>query len=552
MVSFTAEVYANDQSSLEDTARIDREKSADPSTAMVFDKLYFRHWDKYDNHKNSHIFTVPMGSNRKLDISRASNWMRGIKSLSSPIDPFGDASNFKFSTDGKELLFASMAKFDESPQAWSTETHIYHVSESSKGVVKCLTCDMGVGAKNNPSFSPNGRYIAWTQMERAQFEADKTNLMLLDRKNGGKVTVLTKDLDRSVGSYVWSTNSEKIYFVVDDSGRSRLYSTGVDYGSKPVELLEESHISTLSSIPGSNNLILGVASMMAPTEFYSFNVKTKEMTKLTEVNTNYLNGISVSRPEKFWFEGDGNDKVMGWLLKPYNFQPNKKYPLAFLIHGGPQSAWTDNFSTRWNPQVFAGAGYAVVMINFHGSTGYGQNFTDSISGYWGGAPFNDLMKGLDHVLEKYSFIDSNRIAGLGASYGGYMINWINGHSDRFNCLVNHDGLFDVKTMYYTTEELYFTEYEFNGAPFQNRDLYDKWNPSEFVQNWKTPTLVIHGGTDYRVPQGEGFATFTALQRQGIESRLVFFPDENHWVLKPANSLRWHKEVLGWINHFTRV
>jgi len=225
--------------------------------------------------------------------------------------------------------------------------------------------------------------------------------------------------------------------------------------------------------------------------------------------------------------------------------------LAFLIHGGPQVGFANAFSTRWNFQSFTGAGYVVAAVNFHGSNGYGQNFTDSINQNWGSYPFEDLMKGLDFILEKHNFIDSKRIAGLGASYGGYMINWLNGHTDRFACLVNHDGLFDLRSMYYTTEELYFPEFEFGGTPYQKPEMYQKWSPSNYVANWKTPTLVIHGGKDYRVPQGEGFATFTALQRQGIPSRLLFFPDENHWVLKPANSLRWYKEVLEWIGSYTK-
>jgi dipeptidyl aminopeptidase/acylaminoacyl peptidase len=242
---------------------------------------------------------------------------------------------------------------------------------------------------------------------------------------------------------------------------------------------------------------------------------------------------------------------MGWLLRPAGFDPTKTYPMAYLIHGGPQSSWSDSFSTRWNPQVYTGAGYVAVFINFHGSTSYGQEFTNSISRNWGSYPYEDIMASLKYVFQTYPFIDSKRVAGLGASYGGYMINWLNGHTeDHFKCFVNHDGLFDLKSMYYSTEELYFPEFDMGGTPFDNPELYDKWNPSKFVQKWRTPTLVIHGGKDYRVPPDQGFATFTALQRRGIPSRLLYFPDENHWVLKQANSLRWHREVLNWINNYT--
>ena len=549
MLAFTAEVYANEHSSLENTAEIDAQRAQDHSSVQVFDKLYFRHWDQFDNHKNSHIFTVRRESDGSFDIRQSVNLLKGLRQYSCPIPPMGDASHFVFSPSGDEIAFASMAQFDKSPQAWSTETHIYLVSRATPGQVACLTCTLGVGAKSNPAFSPDGKFIAFTLMHRPQFEADKNNLVVFDRQTK-RFHFLTEKLDRSVGDFTWSNDGKAIYFYGEEFGQYKLWS--VDLATSEItELNYGGSITDLSTIPGSDKLVMSINTMNHPTEYFIFDPATKSLEQRSSIHTQYLSKIEVSQAEKFWYTGAMGERVMGWILKPVGFDPAKKYPLAYLIHGGPQSSWSDSFSTRWNPQVFAGAGYAVAMVNFHGSTGYGQAFVDSITRNWGGHPYEDVMKGLDYVLEQNSFIDSERIAGLGASYGGFMINWLNGHTDRFACLVNHDGLFDVKSMYYTTEELYFNEYEFGGAPFQNMALYDKWNPSNHVANWKTPTLVIHGGKDYRVPQGEGFSTFTALQRQGIRSKLLFFPDENHWVLKPANSMSWYKEVMEWISEFTQ-
>ena len=554
-LSFSAEVFVDDSltGDLKSTYERDQHLSKQASSAHAFDKLFFRHWDAYDNHKNSHVFILPLDLSKdavELKFDNAKNLMAGSRDLACPIPPHGDGSQFTFSNDSKELLFASMKDFDKSRQAYSTEIHIYRVSFEGDNVSKpeCMSCTEGVGAKTAPSYSPDGKSVAWLQMKEPQFEADKNNLIIVDRESGEK-KVLTADWDRSVEQYIWSHDGKKIYLIAQEDGRNKVYSLEIDSGRIDV-LFADGSSGNLITRTDADELLFSNSNMKRPAEFFSLYVKTKNVKQLTSFHSGYLSAVDMTAPEEFWFTGALKEKVMGWLLKPANFSPAKKYPLAFLIHGGPQSAWMDAFSTRWNPQVYTGAGYVVVMINFHGSTGYGQKFTDSISTEWGSYPYEDLMKGLDYALQQYRFIDRKRVAALGASYGGYMINWLNGHTDRFRCMVNHDGLFDLKSMYYTTEELYFTEHDFKTPPFKDATLYDKWNPSNHVDKWKTPTLVIHGGKDYRVPQGEGFSTFTALQRQGIESRLLFFPDENHWVLKPANSLRWHKEVLGWINKLT--
>jgi dipeptidyl aminopeptidase/acylaminoacyl peptidase len=275
-------------------------------------------------------------------------------------------------------------------------------------------------------------------------------------------------------------------------------------------------------------------------------------TPVTRINAARVAAARMGEPEPFTFTGAHGDVVHGWLVRPAGFDQTKRYPLAFLIHGGPQGSFGNHFHYRWNPQVYAGAGYAAVMIDFHGSTGYGQAFTDSINRDWGGAPYEDLMKGLDHVLERHPFLDGSRVAALGASYGGYMINWIAGHTERFRCLVNHDGVFDERSMYFETEELWFPEWEHGGTPWQHPERYAAFDPQAHVEAWKTPMLVIHGARDYRVPESQGLAAFTALQRRGVPSRLLHFPDENHWVLKPKNSLLWHETVLGWLEQWTRT
>jgi len=285
-------------------------------------------------------------------------------------------------------------------------------------------------------------------------------------------------------------------------------------------------------------------------ELLSKNGNLKNWKQLTFENEVILSNLQLSQPESFYFSGWNNTNVQGWLFKPFGWNPSKSYPLAFLIHGGPQGSWNSDWSYRWNPQLFSSRGYVTVTVNPHGSTGFGQTFTDLVSGHWGGIPFHDLMKGVDYILNQYQWIDSDRTCALGASFGGYMINWINGQTNRFKCLVVHDGMFDTKTSYFGTEELWFPEWEFKGLPWKNPSLYDKWNPSNNVGKWETPTLVIHGGKDYRLPIENGISAFTALQRQSIPSKMLYFPEENHWVLRPKNSILWYDTVLSWLDQWT--
>ena len=292
-------------------------------------------------------------------------------------------------------------------------------------------------------------------------------------------------------------------------------------------------------------------SLHSPAEVYSFNLKSQRLTQLTDLNRELLSKLKMNPAEEFWFEGAQQEKIHGLLVKPPFFDASRKYPLVMLIHGGPQGAWRDNFHYRWNAQMFASPGYIVAMINFHGSTGYGQAFTDSITGDWGGKPFQDIMLGLDYLLSRYDFIKKNRLGAAGASYGGYMINWIEGHSDRFDCLISHAGVFDLRSMHGSTEELWFPEWDFKGTPWTNKEMYEKWSPSYYVQNFKTPCLVVHGQNDFRVPVTQGFQLFTSLQRQKIPSKMLYFPDEDHFVRKPQNAELWWKTVHEWLAKYLK-
>ncbi len=380
--------------------------------------------------------------------------------------------------------------------------------------------------------------------------------------------------DLWVGTFTWSHDSSKIYFVAEDKGESPIYS--VSFKIRPPERepgydisigetnLNYSEITRgfnddLAVSADSNTMLLTRMAINHPNEIYRQPLQSVGLERnesgsfprpLTHLNDSLLSQVAMSPLESFWFEGAKGDKVQGLLVKPPNFDANKKYPVKFLIHGGPQGAWGDDWSYRWNPELFAASGYVVIMINFHGSTGYGQKFIDAINGDWGGAPYEDLMKGLDYAEKTYPFIDKDRECAMGASYGGYATNWILGHTDRFKCIVTHDGMFNSTSAWGTTEELWFNEWEFKGTPYTNRAMYDKWSPHMYATNFKTPTLVVHGQLDYRLDVSEGFQLFTTLQRQNIPSKMLYFPDEGHWVLKPQNSQLWYKTVNAWVDQWT--
>ncbi|KAG0232709.1 hypothetical protein BGW42_007963 [Actinomortierella wolfii] len=545
LIAFSAPVYVD--GTLQGAKKRDEElKSIKKDTGLAFDQLMVRHWDEFIQEKKNNIFVVKVKNNDgKYEVDGEPINLLVNTGLESPIIPFGDASDFDISPDGDELVFA--AKISTPDNAWQTTTHIYTIATNGTGQPKNLNPE-SVGYAGHPVYSSTGKYIAYLQMQRPQYESDRRQIVL---HYDGKNHFVARNWDRSPSSLLFDKQDKSIIAVAEETGRVKIFK--IDIASGSVEAIVNEHAQSGVQFIDDNTLLFSTASLMRPNDIYTIDLTTKQVQQRTDIHAKDLENVFLSTPEDIWFKGDKDHDVHGWLLKPINFDPAKKYPLAFIVHGGPQSAFNDNWSTRWNPNVFASAGFVVVTLNPTGSTGYGQAFTDAINNNWGGSPFIDLMKGADYVLENHKYIDPARTCALGASYGGYMMNWINGHTDRFNCLVNHDGIFDTKTAYVTTEELYFPEFEFGGVPWDPkiRPRYEQWNPANHVDKWKTPTLVIHSDKDYRLPVTEGLATFTTLQRKGIPSRFLYFPDENHWVLKAANSQRWHHEVLNWIKQWTK-
>ncbi|KAF9162923.1 hypothetical protein DFQ26_003101 [Actinomortierella ambigua] len=545
LLVFSAPVYAD--GTLQGAKERDDElKTTKQDTGLAYDHLMVRHWDEFVQEKKNNIFVVKIKSDDKAAFAVDGEPINLLKDtgLESPIIPFGDADDFDLSPDGTELVFA--AKINTPDNAWQTTTFIYTIGTDGKGQPKKINPE-SVGYAGNPSYSSTGKSIAYLQMRRPQYESDRRQIVLFSE---GKSQLVAENWDRSPGSLLFDKKDESIVVTAEENGHVKVFK--IDIASGNVETIVDEHTQSGVQYLDDNTLLYSTASMMRPNDVYTVDLSTKKIQQRTDIHAEDLESVFLSTPEDVWFKGDKDHDVHGWLLKPIGFDPAKKYPLAFIVHGGPQGAFNDAWSTRWNQNVFASAGFVVVALNPTGSTGYGQAFTDAINQNWGGSPFIDLMKGLDFVLQNHTYIDPQRTCALGASYGGYMMNWFNGHTDRFNCLVNHDGIFDLKVSYYTTEELYFPEHDQGGVPWDPKNkAYDQWNPSNFVDQWKTPTLVIHSDKDYRLPVTEGLSTFTVLQRRGIPSRFLYFPDENHWVLKAANSQRWHHEVLSWIQKWTK-
>ncbi|MEQ1894672.1 MAG: S9 family peptidase, partial [Planctomycetota bacterium] len=516
------------------TAARDAELAKSQVSGRVYTELLFRHWDTWEDGKRGHVF-VWSGGQEPLDL------MKGMDA-DAPTHPFGGAEELAISPDGAEVLFC--AKDDGSANAWTTNIDVWKVP--SDGSARPARLSLGRGQDTVPSYSPDGKTIAWLSMARAGYEADRQRIVLKDRASG-KERVLTEAWDRSPGEYSWTADGQTILCTADNLGNHSLFS--IEVASGAVRTLVEQGTSGAPQQAGAR-VVFGLDTLRSPVELHSVALTGGATTPITRINAARVAAARMGDFEQFSFTGAKGDKVHGFLVKPADFEPGKKYPVAFLIHGGPQGSFGDHFHYRWNPQAYAGRGYAAVMVDFHGSTGYGQAFTDAIRGDWGGAPYEDLMKGLDAALAQYSFLDGSKVAALGASYGGYMINWIAGQTDRFQCLVNHDGNLDERLAYYDTEELWFPEWE-HGLPWEDPASYAKHNPIDHVAKWKTPMLVIHGGQDFRVVETQGMSTFTALQRRGIPSKFLYFPDENHWVLKPANSRFWHENVLGWLDQWLK-
>lgn len=515
------------------------EQKRNGSSAQVYEKLLMRHWDTWDDGRISRIFTAPLNDSG----SGGPVLVTGDIDGNTPSRPFGGADDYTFSADGRSLFVA--ARPADRTEAWSTNFDIFQVPADGSGRTRNLTQD-NEAWDTHPVVSADGRYLAYAAMARPGFEADRFQIILRDLRSG-ETRSLTPDWDRSAGAHRFTQDGRALVVAAQDTGRRLLWRLNVATG-KPEPLTELGYVGDFDVV--GETVVYAHDELSRPADLFLRDTQAKSAKRLTRHNARRLAEIRMGEYEQFHFSGWNDERVYGYVMRPWNARRGRRYPVAFLIHGGPQGSFGDHFHYRWNPQTYAAEGFATVFIDFHGSTGYGQAFTDSISNDWGGKPLEDLRKGLAAALERYSFLDGDRVCALGASYGGYMINWIAGQwPERFRCLVNHDGVFDNRSMYYTTEELWFPEWEHSGPQFSNPEAYEKYNPVNHVDRWQTPMLVIHGELDYRVPVTQSLAAFTALQRRSVPSRLLYFPDENHWVLKPNNSLRWHGEVMSWLHRW---
>jgi len=510
-----------------------------PATGVLYKDLFVRHWDTWSDGRRTQIFSLSLGTDGvavgvPVDISGRIGDVPG--------KPFGGREDYAFSPDGSSVAFSVRAAAGE---AWSTNFDIYLVPADGSAPPRNLTAD-NAAADMQPAFSPDGTQLAYVAQERAGFESDRFHLVLLNLQSGVK-RPLTQSWDRSIASFAWARDGKSVFVTTDHLGQKPLWAVDLTSG-RASAITGAGDVESFSV--GTSKVFYSASSLSGPADLFSVGFNGGKPAQLTRINQSVLDERKLGEVEQISFPGANGDNVFGYVVKPADFKRDKKYPVAFLVHGGPQGSFGNGWSYRWNPQVFAGAGYGVVMIDFHGSTGYGQAFTDSISGDWGGKPLEDLKLGLEAALKGNPWMDGDRVCALGGSYGGFMINWIAGQwPDRFKCLVSHDGIFDNRSMYYSTEELWFPEHEFSGPEYQNPASYAKFNPVDFVGRWKTPTLVIHGQQDFRVPDSQGLAVFTALQRRGVPSELLYFPNENHWVLKPADSIEWYDTVLDWLHRW---
>lgn len=518
-------------------------EEARQTTGMVFDSILVRHWDTWKDGRRNHVVAVRLDDNGTM-AGKPVDLMAGMDT-DCPTIPWGGDSDYTVTPDGSTLIFTAK-NADGAEEAWTTNWDLWSVPTDGSAAPTNLT-PSNKAWDTAPNLSPDGKTLAYLAMARPNFEADRYRVVLMDMASG-KTEVLTEKWDRSPGGVTWSPDGSKLYASANNVGNHSIFE--IDPSTGHVQALLTKHTNSGPHPLADGRLLFTRDSLTAPAELFIRPADGGDPLQITHFNDQRLAELSFGDYTQFSFTGAHGDEVWGYLIRPVDFEPGKKYPLAFLIHGGPQGSFDDHWHYRWNPQIYAAHGYAMVMIDFHGSTGYGQAFTDAIRGDWGGAPYEDLMLGLDDVLRRNPWIDSDRMAALGASYGGFMINWIQGQTDRFAALVCHDGNLDEYMAYFDTEELWFPEWEHGGTPWENPEGYRKHSPVNHVANFKTPQLVIHGALDYRVVDTQGLAMFNALQRMGVPSRLLYFPDENHWVLKPLNSIQWHEVVLDWIDRWT--
>ena len=533
-IAFTSSVFADCP---DDACNRARDDAAEKSKvkARIYDHLLYRHWVHWSDGKRSHLFLVAASGGTPRDLTPRADY-------DVPPDERGDANDFNFSPDSKELCFTAVT---DRPEAISTNADLFLVPTSG-GEPKRITSNPGFDG--HPAYSPDGRFIAYHSQITPEYESDRWRLMLFDRA-AATHTEVAGSFDRNVDEIVWSPDSKEIYFTATSEAEQPLYDIAVAPGTTPRETMKDSFNESISISADGGTLAFLRSNLTAPAEVFVSGSYGNGARQLSQHNAARLASIDMNPPEPFWYEGAGGTRVQGMLIRPPHFDASKKYPLLLLIHGGPQSLWTDSWGYRWNEELFAAPGYVAVLINPRGSTGYGQKFTDEITDDWGGRVYEDLMKGVDYVLGNYPYVDASRVAAAGGSYGGYMIDWIATHTGRFKVLISHAGVYDKTSMYGATEELWFEEHDMAGTPWTHPESYQKWSPSTYAGDlgkYKTPTLVICGELDYRVPYTQSLEFFTALQRQNVPSKIVVYPDEGHWILKPQNSRLWYKTFSDWL------
>ena len=509
-------------------------------SGRVFDQLFIRHWDTWaEPGVRSRLFAFPIVGGKLAGLGVP---IEGNLVGDTPSKPFGGGEELSFAPDGRTLYFA--LREAGRTEELSTNLDIFAVPTDGSAPPVNLTA-ANRATDNLPTVSPDGRTLAYFAMARPGYEADRQVLMLRDLATG-TVRPLTANWDRSVGSIAWSKDGRSLFVTAEDTLEQPIFRVNAATG-KVTRLTGDGHFDNLRILPD-GSAIATMNSIAAPDDIYRLDPRAR-LTRLTDVNRDLLAQLDPIAFHKFSFTGANGDTVWGWTLKPANSAA--KLPIAFLVHGGPQGSFNNSWSFRWNPRVFISPGYAAVSVDFHGSTGYGQAFTDAIHQNWGGWPLQDLKLGLAYATAHDPQLDAANACALGGSYGGYMMNWIEGNwPDRFKCIVQHDGVFDARAMAYETEELWFDEWEHGGHPYYEAPQeFERWNPVNFVTNWRTPQLVITSEHDFRIPYTQGIAAFTALQRRNIPSRLLIYPDENHWVLKPKNSIQWYDEVFGWMGRW---
>ena len=538
-IAFTSDVYPDCNN---DDCNKKRDEQAESSKvkAHVITRLLYKHWDEWRDVKRTHVFVVSSKGGTARELTTGD--------FDSPPYAASSGVDYAFSPDSSEIVYL---RNPDKVEAISTNSDIF-VMPLAGGPAKNITVT-NRGYDAGPIYTRDGKFILYRSQATPGFEADRWRLMAYNRASGRSVE-LTKSFDQQVEEFVVAPDEKFIYFTAGERGKSPIFRIPMD-GGVPQKILADVYVTNLRITPDGKAFVFASSSMTSPAEIYTSNVDGTGLTALTSVNSQLMSRANLKPAEEVEWTGAVGKKIHGYILKPTNFDASKKYPLVVLIHGGPQGAWSDNWGYRWNPQVFANAGYVVFTPNLRGSTGYGQQFVNEISNDWGGKAYVDLMNGVADVLRRNSFIDRSRIGAAGASYGGYMVNWVLGHNNdprfRFKVLVSHDGVYNLESMYGTTEELWFPEWELKGAPWANPTpaAYSRWSPHKFVQNFNTPILIIHNELDYRVPISEGLQLFTAVQRKGIDSKMLTFPDEGHWVLKPQNSQFWYHTVLDWLDKY---